>query len=119
SRDPERPALRDPRDVRGAPLFHEGGRDTREGVLRLPGHGNVRAALPEDEGVVRANLRAADQHLGARRPALHLAREVQAALAVPEIERESDEVRLLARNPIGEQRIAGASVAAGSMTSTS
>jgi len=60
----------------------------------------------EDEGVVRADLRSADQDARARRPPLHLARKVQAALAVPQIEREPDQLRLVPGDPVGEQRVA-------------
>ena len=79
--------------------------DAREGILRLAGDRDVRAGLLEDEGVVGTDLRTTDENLRPRRPSFHLAGEMQAALAVPQVEREPDELRLFARDPVGKERI--------------
>ena len=80
--------------------------ELRKSVLGLSGDREVESGLFEHKRIVRPHFRPADQHPGPRRAPLHFARQVQAAFAVPEIERETDEVGLVARDVIGQQRVA-------------
>ncbi len=68
----------------------------RERLLGFAGDREIEPALREHEGIIGRYLRAADQDAGMGRAALHLARQVQAALDVPEVEREAQVGRLVA-----------------------
>src|SRR5207248_8192866 len=105
-RQPERPTHGDARESSRIARREQRLHQLREARLRLSRHRDVEAGLREHERIIRADLRSTHDHAGPRRQALHLARQMQAALHVPEVERQPEKLRLVPRHHLGEQGVA-------------
>jgi hypothetical protein len=96
----------DSRQARGIASRDEAPHQRGEARFGLARHGDVEPVLSEDERIVGADLRTADDDARPRRPPSHLAGECQRALDVPQIQRQPEHVGLFRRDEVGQERVA-------------